>query len=421
MTATHLPASLERAAARLARPLRHPAPPPPGARVAVAMSGGVDSSVAAALLVEAGYQVVGFTMWLYDEPAGGRRAARSCCAPVDVADARRVADQLGIPHQTLDLRARFAAEVIDDFAAEYARGRTPSPCVRCNQKLKYDTLVQAAAAVGADTLATGHYAAVARAAADAGAGAAGGAARAADAGAAAPLGGTRAGGAALRLARATDLRRDQSYFLFTLGSGALAHALFPLGAWTKPEVRAHARELGLATADKPDSMEICFVPDGDHRGLVARRLGAAGAPAPAAGDIVDTEGRTLGRHGGVHGFTIGQRHGLGVSAAEPLYVLAIDAAAARLTVGPRAALGFRAAHVEQVCWPDGHPPAAPLRALVQVRHHHRGAPALVEPDGASAAHVRFDAPEEAVSPGQAAVFYVGDQVAGGGFLREGLR
>jgi tRNA-specific 2-thiouridylase len=348
--------------------------------IAVALSGGVDSATAAALLVEAGHQVVGLTMRLYDA-RGTSAAVGRCCGPRDIEDARRVASHLGIPFYVCNYEDEFRARVMDDFVAEYAAGRTPNPCVRCNEHIKFTPLLKRARALGCAQLATGHYARIAR-----------------------------GDDGTLRLRRAVDRGKDQSYFLFNMPAAALSEVLFPLGGLTKEEVRAHARRLGLPNWEKPESQEICFVPDGDYAAFVAAR-----APA-AAGEIVDLDGRVLGNHDGVHRFTVGQRRGIGVSAGDgdPRYVVSVDALKRRVTVGPPAALERASIDVADVTW-AGPPPAAPVRAGVQIRYRHAPTPATIAlADGR--ASICFDAPERAPAPGQAAVFYDGETVLGGGFI-----
>jgi tRNA-uridine 2-sulfurtransferase len=351
------------------------------APIAVALSGGVDSATAAALLVESGARVVGLTMRLYDAKGTAASTGGRCCGPRDIEDARRVAMHLDIPFYVCNYEAEFTARVVDDFVAEYASGRTPNPCVRCNQHIKFTPLLKRARALGCDTLATGHYARI--------------------------VGGDDG---VLRLGRAVDRGKDQSYFLFNMPHAALAAVRFPLGGMTKDEVRAHARRLGLPNCDKPESQEICFVPDGDYAGFVARR-----APA-AAGEIVDFDGRALGTHDGVHRFTVGQRRGIGVSAGDgdPRYVVSVDALTRRVTVGPPAALDRDTIDVTDLAW-SGPLPSGELRASVQVRYRHPPAPATITINDARA-HVRFDTPERAPAPGQAAVFYAGETVLGGGFI-----
>lgn len=349
-------------------------------RLVVGMSGGVDSSVAAAMLLEEGHEVIGVTLHLAGSDS-------RCCSLDDADDARRVADRLGIRFYVANYKDRFHAEVIEPFADAYLAGRTPIPCVACNKRFKFDYLLARGRALGADGVATGHYARV-EAGAD----------------------GTP------RLLRGEDARKDQSYFLFNLAPEQLARIRFPLGGLGKDEVRDRARALGLVTADKPESQEICFVPDGDYAKVVERiRPGRA----PGKGDVVDQDGTFLGHHSGIHRYTVGQRRGLGLSGTEPRYVIRIDAAANRVVVGPASALAASEAFVEDVSWTRAVVPSEPLEAQVKIRYRDTPVPALVAPDGAGGAHVRFEAPVRAVTPGQAAVFYAGEEVLGGGWIAGG--
>ncbi|MFO7693456.1 MAG: tRNA 2-thiouridine(34) synthase MnmA [Vicinamibacterales bacterium] len=352
-----------------------------GRRVVVAMSGGVDSSVAAALLVDAGYDVVGVSMQLYDASHGDERFG-SCCTIDDLHDARRVAHALGIPHYIVNLGRRFEAVVVANFVREYAGGRTPIPCAHCNSELKFSTLVEQAAGFEADRVATGHYARV-----------------------------TRDAGGVYHLFRGIDDGKDQAYFLFALTQAQLARAMFPVGGMQKDDVRRAAVARGLRVADKPDSQEICFVPAGAYSTVVDRYL-----PADRSGLVIDGQGRVLGRHDGVHHFTVGQRKGLGISAREPLYVVKLDAERRLVQLGPRAALDRLSLTASGVNWVSGSPPGGEIRAEVQIRSRHAAAAARVTPIGADRLAVEFDAPQSAVSPGQAAVVFQGDEVFGGGWI-----
>jgi tRNA-specific 2-thiouridylase len=346
------------------------------------MSGGVDSSVAAALAVERGCEAIGVSMQL--SSTGSSR----CCSLADAEDARRVAFALGVRFYVANYAEAFRAEVIEPFADAYLAGRTPIPCVACNKRFKFDHLLARARVFGAERVATGHYARIER----------------------------EPGTARLRLLRAKDARKDQSYFLFQLDQAQLARAWFPLGDMSKDEVRARARALGLATADKAESQEICFVPEGRYAEVVERVRPEARA---RGGEVVDETGRVLGHHPGIHHFTVGQRHGLGIAAGRKLYVNHLDARTGRVSVSSAEALDTLDAEIRDVAWISGEAPAAPIAARVQVRHRHEPALAKVEPLGARAARVCFDEPVRAVAPGQAAVFYDAgdpDVVLGGGWI-----
>ncbi len=353
-------------------------------RIVIAMSGGVDSSVAAALVARSGDSAVGVSMQLYDQREGAAgHGFGSCCTLDDLQDARRVARVLGIPHYIMNFERQFEDRVIANFVDEYAAGRTPLPCAHCNTDLKFATLLERAEGFGADAVATGHYARVDRD----------------------PATGR------YRLRRGLDGSKDQSYFLFGLTQEQLARARFPVGELTKTEVRAHARELGLPVAEKPDSHEICFVPDGDYAAFVERRRTDL-----QPGTITDTEGRTLGRHGGIHHFTVGQRKGLGLAAGQPLYVLAVRPEERKVVVGPAVALASHVMAVTEVSWIAGQPPSGPVEGEVQIRHRHHAARALITPRADDTATVEFSEPQRAVAPGQAAVFYDEDVVLGGGWI-----
>ena len=352
-------------------------------RVVVAMSGGVDSSVTAGLLAEQGYDVVGITLQLYDNGAAAKRRG-ACCAGQDIHDARRVAEALDIPHYVLNYQERFRREVIETFAEAYARGSTPIPCVACNQTVKFRDLMRTAQDLGADALATGHY--VRRV----------------------------SGAAGPELHRAVDSARDQSYFLFATTPAQLDYLRFPLGDMPKDEVRRNGQRLGLPVAAKPDSQDICFVPDGDYAQIVRRLRPEASEP----GDIVDRAGHVLGRHDGIGGFTVGQRRGLGIGGnAAPLYVLAIDAATRRVVVGPKDALARASVALADVNWLAPAPvPDHGITVSVKLRSMQSAVAATLfgRPDGR--AEVILAAPENAVAPGQACVFYDGDRVLGGGWI-----
>ena len=348
-------------------------------RVLVAMSGGVDSSVAAALTLREGHQVIGVTMTLAPSDPCPTSAAQSCCSEWDVRDAEKVCWRLGIPHYVFDFREEFAREVIGNFVEEYARGRTPIPCARCNSRIKFEALLERARMLGAERVVTGHHA---RLRPD-----------------------PRSDG--VRLMRSRDPRKDQSYFLAGLSPAQLARAGFPIGEHPKAQVREIARDLGLAVAEKSDSQDLCFVPGGDTAGFLESRLGP-GRPGP----ILDEEGRVLGTHRGLFRYTVGQRRGLGISAAHPLYVLSLDGPGNAVVVGEAHRLLERVMEVEDLNWLAG--PVA--RARVQVRSTSRGEMADLELLEPGRLRVRFDRPQRALTPGQAAVFYRRDQVLGGGII-----
>jgi tRNA-specific 2-thiouridylase len=366
----------------------------PGGLIAVAMSGGVDSSAVAALLLRQGREVVGLTMQLWNQrrlpelmgetPAHGR-----CCSLDDVYDAKRVAQHLGFSHYVVNFEAQFEERVVRPFVAEYLAGRTPIACANCNTGVKFEPLLLMARQAGVERLATGHYARV------------------------------RHNPATNRfeLLRARDESKDQTYFLFGLTQEQLARTDFPLGDLTKEEARELARSAGLAVADKPESMELCFVPNGNYAQFIEAYQRDQGAPLPAAGgEIARQNGEVLARHAGLHQFTVGQRKGLGVSTGEPLYVISIDPAANRVTVGEDAALRQTVCEVERVNWIACAAPQTPVRAEVKIRHKHEAAAATVEALDATCARVTFDAPQRAITPGQAAVFYSGEVVLGGGWI-----
>ncbi len=360
------------------------------------MSGGVDSSTVAALLRREGELVVGLTLQLWDQtrlagkhgipeqPKAGR-----CCSLDDVYDARRVAEHLGIPYYVVNQQERFERDVVRPFVSEYLAGRTPIPCSLCNDHLKFDQLLLTARSIGAERIATGHYAIN-------------------------EFDPTRG---RWILKRPVDRAKDQTYFLFGLKQEQLARTLFPLGRMTKPEVRELARVAGLALAEKPDSQEICFIPGGDYKSFITAYLEEQGETLPdSAGELVTAGGEKMGRHEGIHGFTIGQRKGLGVTSPNPLYVLQIDPATNRVTLGADAELATRNLRAGRLNWVSISELTGPMRVQVKIRHRHEPAWATIEPEGDDAVMATFEEPQRAVTPGQSAVFYDGDEVVGGGWI-----
>ena len=363
--------------------------------IAVAMSGGVDSSAVAALLHAEGHAVVGLTLQLWNQRRlAGREGMPEtvqgrCCSIDDVYDARRVAEHLGIPYYLVNAQQRFEEEVVRPFVDDYLHGRTPIPCTLCNNHLKFDQLLETARGIGAERIATGHYA---RNAFDPDRG-------------------------RWILSRPADRSKDQTYFLFGLTQDQLSRTLFPLGEMCKPEVRSKAAEHGLELAQKPDSQEICFIPGGSYSQFLRAYLEEQGRALPdSAGDLVSAGGEVLGRHEGIHGFTVGQRKGLGLSTPEPLYVLKIHPESQRVEVGPDQALYTQTLRADRLNWVSMAAPEQPVRVSVKIRHRHEPAPATLRQVGPDAIEAVFDEPQRAVTPGQSAVFYNDDEVAGGGWI-----
>lgn len=350
-------------------------------RVAVAMSGGVDSSLAAALLKEAGYEVIGITMQIWPSE---KQAFGGCCGLEAIEDAKKVSYKLGIPHYVMNLRDIFAQRVITDFCQEYSLGRTPNPCIRCNQYIKFDVLLQRIKELEADFLATGHYARIDHSS------------------------------DGYRLLKAIDLSKDQSYFLYTLGQDELKHLLFPLGNLYKVEVRKQAAKLGLPTANRRDSQDVCFITDKDYRSFVAQHI------PPQPGDIIDTGGKVIGKHNGLARYTVGQKQGLGLTSNKRLYVLKLDTTGNRLVVGTEGQLLSNTLSAGKLSWVSGKAPREPIRVTAKIRYKSPEAAAELNLNGETA-EVKFHQPQRAIAPGQAVVFYQGEEVLGGGIIEDSER
>lgn len=353
------------------------------------MSGGVDSSVAAVILSQQGFEVVGITMKVWDDPAEADELSKRCCSLTDVEDARRICARLKIPHYVSNAKAAFRSHVVDPFCSEYLVGRTPNPCIVCNTEIKFRLMLRKARALGADCVATGHYARIER---------------------------DEESGRYLLL-KGRDPAKDQTYFLYDLTQRQLERIIFPLGTLTKTQVRKKARELGLLVAEKPESQEICFVTGGDYRKLLEQMMPEGLVPGP----IVDIEGKQLGRHRGIAHYTIGQRRGLGISHPRPLYVVGFDIENSAVIVGTSEHLWSDELVAEKANWISIEKPRESMRGRARIRYKHKESPAIISPLGDDAVRVRFDQPQRAITPGQAVVFYDGDVVVGGGIIGSGKK